>query len=150
MTATGSWVAQKALYSAITANSTIMGLVSSRVYDHVPEDADFPFIVLGEGTEEDASYFGQRAHDVLPEIQVWTQDGETSASSGSAGYKVALDIADKIADLIGTSGLTVDGHDCVVISATVEQLPRDRSAPDDATLRYVGVIVRLLLEDSGT
>ncbi len=146
MSATGSWVAQKAIFSAIRGNAEIMAMISN-VYDAVPQDAAFPLIVVGEGTETDASSFGQAGHEVHPEIQVWSHDGETSnASSGSAGYKVPMAIAEKIVDLLLTSGLTVDGHDCEVLF--LEEFERQRPSPEDPSLRLVAPKLKLLLEDS--
>ncbi len=146
MSATGSWVTQKAIVSAIRGNAEIMALVSG-VYDAVPEGGPYPLVVVGEGTETDASYFGQNGHEVHPEIQVWTHDGETSnASSGSAGYKVGLAIAELIVALIDASGLTVEGHDAIYLG--LDEMERQRPSPDDPSLRLVAPRITVLLEDS--
>ncbi len=146
MSATGSWVTQKAIVTAIRANAEITGMIAG-VYDSVPQNAIFPLVVVGEGTETEASYFGQRGHEVHPEIQVWTHDGETSnASSGSAGYKVGLAIAELIVALIDASGLTVEGHDAIYLG--LDEMERQRPSPDDPSLRLVAPRITVLLEDS--
>ncbi len=146
MTALGAWPVQTALVAALRGNPAIAAAVSG-VFDSVPENVAFPFIVVGEGTETDASSFAQRGHEVHPEIQIWTYDGEAAAPSvGAAGYKVGLGIAELIVDLIETNGLTVDGHDSTVLF--LEELDRQRPSPDDPSLRLVSPKLKILLEDT--
>lgn len=115
MTAIGSWVLQQAIVTALRADVAIAALVTG-VYDEVPQGASGDYIVVGEGIESDDSFFGQRGHAVRTAIEVWTPDGAASSlTTGAAGYKRALAIAELIVESIEYTGLTVTGHDVVVI-----------------------------------
>lgn len=43
------------VYSALIGNSTLMGLVSNSIYDHVPDKEGFPFIAIGELIQTEAN-----------------------------------------------------------------------------------------------
>jgi hypothetical protein len=147
VSATGSWPLQVGLASMIRANAAVMAIASA-VYDAVPENAVWPFVVIGEGEETDASCFGQVGHDLVPEIQVWDRDGETTtANAGAAGYKRAESIVELIAAELDTGTLSVSGHSVIVLDprGTVE---KSRPSADDPSLRLVLYKPHILLEDS--
>lgn len=49
--ATGSeWALQQAIYSALTGASAVTALVSTRIYDHIPQDSVLPYLVIGDAT----------------------------------------------------------------------------------------------------
>jgi len=147
MSATGSLPLQTGLVSMIRATSPVMAIVSD-VYDAVPEDAAFPFIVVGESEETDASTFGQVAHDLIPDIQVWDRDGEMSASnSGAAGFKRAISVVDLIAGALDGNSLSVSGHDVVVLDAR-GAVEKSRPSLEDPSLRLVSLKPHILLEDA--
>jgi hypothetical protein len=147
VSATGSWPLQVGLVAMIRASGAIMAIVSD-VYDAVPENAAFPFVVVGEGEETDASSFGQVAHDLTPDIQVWDRDGEMVASnSGSAGFRRAESVAELIAGLLDADTLTVTGHSVVVLNPR-GAVEKSRPSNDDPSLRLVSLKPHLLLEDS--
>lgn len=39
---------QKAIYNRLVADAGVSGIVGAGVYDHVPADANFPYVHLGE------------------------------------------------------------------------------------------------------
>lgn len=45
------WEIQKALYDALAGNTTFMNLISNKLYDEPPTDTDYPYVVIGTGTE---------------------------------------------------------------------------------------------------
>lgn len=147
MSAIGSWALQAAIVTALRARSALVAKVPGGILDYVPQNTPTPCIVVGEGEETDASSFGQEAHRVVTAIQVWTQDPEyTAGTTGAAGYKVALDIANDITDELLNGTLTVEGHD-VIVTADVT-LTKDRPDETDPSLRLVTVSVVIYLEDN--
>lgn len=146
MSATGSWVTQAAIVAALRADSTLMTMVPGGVLDHVPQGTQAPCIVVGEGEETDASSFGQVGHRIVPAIQVWTRDGEATNGTGSAGYKAALAIADRVVEILMDDAFTVDGHDVIV--ADLEEVSKERPDETDPSLRLVTPRVLMYLEDN--
>lgn len=145
MSAIGSWLLQKAIVTALQANAPLMAIAKG-VYDEVPEGAQFPLVVVGEGREEDDSTMGQRGHLCVPDIQVWTADGAvTTDQTGAAGYKTALAIAELIVDTIMGDDFTVEGHDVTVLR--YEAVDRARDDADEPNLRSVVPRLVILLED---
>lgn len=45
-----SWELQQGLRTRLAGYSGLSSLVGTRVYDHVPQDAAFPFVVIGDDT----------------------------------------------------------------------------------------------------
>lgn len=137
----------------LRANASIMTILGGSspfysVYDAVPQNAVPPFIIVGEGEETDASDFGQIAHDLVPDIQVWDRDGETTtATSGSAGFKRAESIVELIAAALDADDLTVSGHDVCILDSR-GSVEKSLPSGDDPTLRLVSLKPHILLEDS--
>lgn len=123
MSATASWQTQVGIVTALRNATDVTSLLAtqaggmSSVVDEVKEGILFPYVVVGEGTEREELYFGQGGHVVSPEIFIYTQDNSpTSASSGKAGYKQGLEIADAVASVLQGGSLSVDGHDVVMVN----------------------------------
>ncbi len=155
MSATGSWATQVAIVAALRGSMAIAALLGTRaagdtgVYDEVPQGKPFPFIVVGEGTETDASYFGQVAHSVFPEVNIWTADGESgSGDTSAAGYKTGLAIAELVVAALLADGFTVTGHDTIVYP--LEELSKERYVNEESGVnaRLVSPKFSMLLEDS--
>lgn len=149
MSATASWVTQAAIVTALRNASSVTSLLadgSNSVVDEVKEGQAFPYVVVGEGTEKENLYFGQGGHVVTPELFIYTQDGSPIAtSSGAAGYKLGLAIAEEIAAVLQDSGITVDGHDVVMVNQ-IEDWGKERLP--DAITRCVMPKFEITLEDS--
>ena len=149
MSASGSWPLQVGLKTMIGNIGGVTSVVSG-IFDAVPENAACPFVVIGEGEEQDASAFGQVAHDVTPEIQIWDQDGELNASnSGAAGFKRAESVAELIIAALDAGNLSVTGHDVVVLDSR-GTVNKSRPDPTDPTLRLVSLNPHILLEDTAS
>ena len=52
MTLSACWELQKALHAALVADAALSSLVGGRVFDRPPQDADFPFVTLGDSEVE--------------------------------------------------------------------------------------------------
>jgi len=152
VSATASWATQVGIVAALRAASAVTSLLAqgsdagqSSIVDEVIEGQLYPYIVVGEGSEEEELTFGQGGHVVRPEIFIYTQDGSsTSATTGAAGYKQGLAIADAVATVIEGDGLTVSGHDVTMVL----QEPWTKERLDDpANVRVVMPKFEIHLED---
>lgn len=153
MSATGSWLTQKAVVTVLRADAGVTSLLAtqpdgeSSIVDEVREGMLFPYIVVGEGTEKEQRYFGQGGHVVNIELYIYTQDGSlTPVTSGAAGYKQGLAIADEIAETLQDDSLfVVDDHDVVMVNQG-EEWGKERL--EDGITRVVIPRFEITLEDT--
>ena len=70
-----SWNLQKAVYSALNSASItgVSGAAITGVFDDVPEQTAYPYIVIGDETATNISVFDKNAHDHTLTIHVWSQ-----------------------------------------------------------------------------
>jgi len=96
---------QQALYSKLHSDGLLMGLVQG-LYDVVPQQANFPYLVIGDGTQRD-----------LPASQLETVRCEMTIElfSRAKGRKEALIILDRIYALLHRQVLTVGGTQSLVM-----------------------------------
>lgn len=68
------WEIQKALYNRLAADPALAGYVGNRIYDDVPQNTEFPYVVIGEETaivwEQDCDAPGIETTITL---HVWSQ-----------------------------------------------------------------------------
>ena len=67
-----SWNLQKAVYTRLTGDATLMALITG-VYDDVPEDSTYPYCVIGE---ESAINSGTKTVDAVEHslsLHVWSR-----------------------------------------------------------------------------
>lgn len=100
--------------------------VTVGVYDHVPEGAAFPHVVIGETTQVPENMHDRFGHRVTVTLHIW---------SAEHGYFEALAIASHISTLLDHKPLVVDGFDVVAIRHEQTITMRD----SDADLRHVPV-----------
>jgi hypothetical protein len=152
VTATASWATQVGIVGALRSASAVTNLLaaqadgSSSVVDEVRESLEYPYLVVGEGSEREELFFGQGGHVVTVELYIYTQDGSTTtASTGSAGYKRGLAIADAaLAVLQDGSSLSVTGHDVVMVNQN-DDWGKERLV--DGITRCVRPLLEITLED---
>jgi len=92
---------QKAVVAALKADADVTALVSTRIYDRVPQAATFPYVeihdALGQPAVETRSGEG---FEVLLTLGIW--------SRSQAGTVEAKQIAAAIVDVLNNSTLTLD------------------------------------------
>ncbi|MBX7264924.1 DUF3168 domain-containing protein [Micromonospora sp. Llam7] len=123
---------QIALYSALRASARITGLLDERVYDHVPEPAEHPYLVIGEAVEQpDNTHdtFGRQADITL---HLWDKVD---------GYLRPTEVVDALVELLDhqRDALAIAGHQVVSIRFLDARTLR---APDPQ-LRHVPVRFRV-------
>ena len=114
---------QQALYTRLTSDAGLMADVTG-VYDHVPEGAAFPYVVLGEATATPQGALDRYGRRSTVTLHVW---------SAYHGWSEALGIVDHLIRLLDLQTLTVAGHDFVAMRHEQTVTLRD---PDE-DLRHV-------------
>lgn len=123
---------QAALVAALKGSAAVTALVGGRVFDHVPEDAAYPYLVIGEALEEpDNTHdsFGRRLDEA---VHVWDRVD---------GFARPMDIVAAIVALLDhqRTALTVAGHRVVSIRFLDARTLRDA----DPRIRHVPVRFRI-------
>lgn len=109
--------------------------LSVPVFDFVPEDQPYPYVVMGECTETPDNEHNQYGSETTHMIHVWTE---------YEGFSQGLLIADEITQLLDHQQRTleVDGHHVVSIR---HEMTRTMLDPDPK-LRHVPVQYRICTE----
>ena len=96
MSADSSWELQKAIYAALTGDGALMAMITG-VHDHVPQEADFPYVTIGEGT---TTFIGRGSVELTLVLHVWSR---------ARGRKEAKQILVEINRILNEANLTVPG-----------------------------------------
>jgi hypothetical protein len=84
-----SWELQQAVYTALTGAAPLMAIVSA-VYDHVPQTAVYPYVVIGEDQATPVDADDLPGADHLIDIHVWSGGGSgTNQDRGQKKVKQA-------------------------------------------------------------
>lgn len=118
----------KALHKALI--SAIDGLITCEVYDAVPQDAAYPYVLIDSDSVSNEDFFNLRMERRYIYLSIW------SRAYGSAEVR---GIIDQI-DAINETPITLDTGDCV--SVRVERTHVNRE-PDNLT--YMGSITLRVL-----
>lgn len=125
---------QTALYGKLHGDATLLALVTG-VYDDVPEDTNYPYVVIGEFTEEPLNAMGKHGKEVTATLHVWSQ---------YKGFAEAYDIANRIQVLLDEVALTVTGYTHV---STQYEFGESIREPDGVT-RHIPLRYRIWLEEA--
>ena len=122
-----SWALQQSIYQAVTTDVDLTGLMGTpRLYDDVPQGADFPYLTLGQSTVRDWSTGTDAGEEHVLTLHVWSRArgrGETHEIMGA--LRTALN--DRV--------LPLSGHRLVNLRHELSEARRD---PDGET--YHGIV----------
>lgn len=136
MTGEAASAVQAAVHGALTGASAVTDLVSTRIYDAVPEGlSTFPYIELGDPVTEpwDASNMLGQVEDLT--IHVWSRE---------MGRKQALGVLNAIHATLHRQPLTVTGQNHVLTVKTYQTVFQD----DDGETWHGVARYRITTEDS--
>lgn len=141
---------QAAVFAKLRAHTGLTALVpAARILDAVPERETFPYVVYDAPDSLPDRTFGEDGREVSFVITAFTRDGsERPGTSGAAGYKAALAIADQLVQaLIGRYPpadefvpLAVDGfavEDIDIVSVQANRANDGISRQADCTFRLI-------------
>jgi len=101
------WETQKAMYTALTSNSNLMTLVSSRIYDEPPTDSQYPYIVLGDMVEIDQNRLAYRGFEISATFNIYTK-------AEGLGYYTAKKILEEMNNSLNCKKLALTGYTMVI------------------------------------
>lgn len=111
-----SFALQQAIFAALSASSDLQALIGNRLFDFVPPDSIFPYVVLGDGNESDWSTATEDGTEHAVQIDVWSRE---------PGHKEAKQIADVIRATLNNAALTVTGATLIDIRHLTTDFSRE-------------------------
>jgi hypothetical protein len=120
-----SFALQQAIYSVLAANTDLQALIGNppRLFDFVPRDCDFPYVVIGDATESDWSTATEDGSEHQLTIHVWSR---------STGHKEGKTIAGIIRAALSNAALSVSDATLIDIRHLATDSARQ---PDGQTYR---------------
>lgn len=100
MTGSPWWPLQQAIYTRLSGDSELTSTLGAGVYDHVPDSAAFPYVVIGDITSVPNDTMGLTGRDLTVVVHSWSQ---------AKGMKQIAEIADRVDDLLDRWAPTVTG-----------------------------------------
>ncbi len=119
MTTGSIWQLQKAIYTRLSTDGTLLGLVNNNVYEHVPQKTDYPFVSIEMGAARDWSTKTTKGSDIIVHVHSFTND---------RGSKNCLGVMDRIYVLLHDVNLTVTGYNFVLVRFQEAQIIDRREA----------------------
>ena len=106
------WPLQKAVFALLDGDSTLDALIgNNRIFDRVPDEQAFDYVVIGGFTASDLSTFGKLIEDVTFQIDVWSQKG---------GKKTCALIQDRLDTLVNRASLDLSADGFRLLSVLRE------------------------------
>ncbi|KAB2910820.1 MAG: DUF3168 domain-containing protein [Hyphomicrobiaceae bacterium] len=122
-----SWALQQSVFARLSADATLLGLLGgARIYDDVPQAADFPYLTFGQSTVRDWSTATEAGDEHILTLHVWSQ---------AKGRREAHEIMGAVRTALHDQGLSLAGHRLVNMRHEFSEARRD---PDGET--YHGIV----------
>ncbi len=116
MSAEIQWDIQKEIYNLLSNDNNLNAIVGSKIYDYVPSDTNFPYIVIGDMTA--TPFDSQIGNGLRVKLTI-------NAFSNYKGTKEVKDIMRNIYNLLHNSGsINITGQNvilCQFISSKIMQ-----------------------------
>lgn len=126
---------QQALFTRLSGDALLMGMVRG-IHDTVPQNANFPYLVIGDGNQDDLPASDIIAVRCLLDIEVFSR---------SKGRKEVLLILERLYTLLHRNVLSVAGYECIVTRCTRAET---ESLIDALTLRGNMRVTFLLIQEA--
>lgn len=137
MGSSASWSLQRSIYQTLSTDTGLTTLLGGpRVYDDVPQDANLPFLTLGQSTSRDWSTGTEDGEEHIVTLHVWSEAG---------GKKEAQEIIGKVRELLHDSHLPLTEHRLVNLRHEYSEARRD---PDGETIHGI-IRYRAVTEPEG-
>lgn len=122
-----SWSLQQSIYSALASDPGLLSLLGGpRIYDDVPQKAEFPYLTLGQSVVRDWSTGTEPGAEHLLTLHVWSR---------ADGRRQTHEIMSALAAALHDRDLTLDGHALVNLRHEFSDARRE---PDGET--YHGLV----------
>lgn len=92
---------QTAIFSLLSGDSTLDGLIgNNRIYDEVPQNSAYPYVVIGEETTIDNGTKDRDGQEFTLTIHIWSR---------YRGGKQTKEIAERLYTLLHNTDISVSG-----------------------------------------
>ena len=128
-----SWALQQAVFATLTMSDAIKSVAGDppRVFDAIPREAAFPYIVVGEDGETNWDTATEAGSEHSLAIHVWSRAG------GRKEIKLA---AEAVRDALHGAQLSLDGHTLVDLRFVAAEFSRENDGETfRATVRFRAV-----------
>lgn len=125
---------QSAVYARLKGDATLTGMISG-VYDYVPEDATYPFVVIGEALETPDNRHGGFGRQTVITLHAWSR---------YQGYAQVLRIGARVTELLDHQPLTIPGLSWIATRFEFSQTLTDPEPPGD--IRHLVLRYRIVTE----
>ena len=123
---------QKAIFEALAANGALAAMVGTRVFDHAPANAAFPYITFGRTSLYDWSTGTESGTEQLFTLHVWSK---------AKGKKEALEIMELARGTLHDAALELEGHKLVNLRLEFSEARYDdRNEAHHGLLRFRAVV----------
>ncbi len=120
------WDLQKTVYSALAADAPLTILIGEALYDHVPQNAAFPYVVIDQMQVRDWSTGTERGSEHVLMLHIWSRYD---------GKREAYEVADAVREVLDGAELTLADNRLINLAHQYSDLKLD---PDGET--YHGVM----------
>ncbi|MBN8542795.1 MAG: DUF3168 domain-containing protein [Alphaproteobacteria bacterium] len=95
---------QQALFARLNGDALLMSMIQG-IHDSVPQNTSFPYVVIGDGDQNDVPASDTISVRCSLDIEVFSR---------SKGRKEVLLILERLYALLHQSVLTVSGYECII------------------------------------
>ena len=108
MTADSQWPLQQGLHAALSGDAALQALLGdpARIFDQVPQDSAFPYLVIGEDTTGPFDTKTESGMEHRLTIHSWSR---------YRGLKETKQLMAAVTDALDGASLSVSGHELVLI-----------------------------------
>ena len=118
------WALQTAVYAKLSSDAAVTAaLGGARVYDDVPQRAEFPYLTFGQSSEKDWSTGTDDGIEHVVILQVWSR---------FAGRRECDDILQTVRASLHNVALVLAGHRLINLRHELSDVRRE---PDGVTFR---------------
>jgi len=122
---------QKAIFAALGANAALTSVVGTRIFDHAPANAAFPYITFGRTSVYDWSTGTESGTEQLFTLHVWSK---------SKGKKEVLEIMELARETLHDAALELEAHRLVNLRLEFSEARYDdRNEAHHGLLRFRAV-----------
>lgn len=112
------WEVQKALYTALSADSAFMTKIGSRLYDEPPTNETFPYVTIGYMIENKYNRFNNEGYEISARLDIYTK-------SGRLGYKPAKEILIEMNRILNLKRFNLTGYNMIQCYYETSDTERD-------------------------
>lgn len=121
-----SWDLQKGIYQALSNNAQLASLIGTgHVHDHVPHNARFPYLTLGQSAVRDWSTGTEEGGEHVLTLHVWSRAG---------GTRETLEIIGAVNEALKDAAIALPDHALVNLRFEYANARRD---PDGETVHGI-------------